>query len=442
MIYKKSSDFLMLFLWVVLSILFIVNEYSLTTVSDKGVFFAVLGIGIIVFILIAVNKASLISLLIICLNVLLVPILIQYYTGHSYGILSISHVTLHISEVINNLYLYDSVLLILSFVFNFSGHEKVLWNSSFLEDEQFTIWIRNFIALIFAIVAFPRGFGQVSADERFDMLLPGKAWNQLSVVALLFNLPYLKKSHSVRLTYLLVIFWFLSHGERADIAGIFAGLIFYWLATQKKGIFNNGILKKFVILLFGFVLVALLGCVGYIRIYHVIPDIRELLLNLLTTATISDVAYLFNVSIDYGLSIGHTNGQILITNILSAIPFFKQKTGFTDIINGLYPNPGGEPLLAEPIMDFGMVSLPIIGVLDFFFFFIFLRSGNKFFKYEFLVLLCSIPRIVWYGRSYVFSSVLFFVPFIYCLSLLLNKHKKKISEKNGELLLNSSSKTI
>ncbi len=50
---------------------------------------------------------------------------------------------------------------------------------------------------------------------------------------------------------------------------------------------------------------------------------------------------------------------------------------------------------------------------------------NKFFKKEFLVILCLIPRIVWYGRGYAYTSVLFFVPFLFLVDYCANKFSFK-----------------
>lgn len=433
-IFEKNNIYIYklfnIILGALLAFLFYLNQNLLKYNTDQGIKYGLLLVSLIFILIVLVNKASLITLVSLCLNLLLVPLSIQYYTGSSYGILSLNQVPLLMDKVITYLFIYDTCLYLLSLVFNFQKYEKKLMAQPFLQDNNLSIQFRNLVALAFAFVAFPRGFGEAVNGERFNMLLPGKAWNQLAIVALIFNLPYLKKHRSVQLTYLLTIFWFLSHGERADVAGLLAGIVFYWLMQQTKGSLSKHFMKNLLVISTGFIFVALLGYVGYVRIYHVSPNLVTLLKSLATTATITDVGYLYNAAINYSVSFGTIHGQIFKANILSAIPFFDQSTGFTSYINTVYPNPGGEPLLAEPLMDFGTRGLFLISIYDYICFSIPLLFKKRFFKYEFLVLLCSVPRIVWYGRSYVYTSLFFFVPFLYLVSVFLNRTQltKKLSK--------------
>lgn len=54
---------------------------------------------------------------------------------------------------------------------------------------------------------------------------------------------------------------------------------------------------------------------------------------------------------------------------------------------------------------------------------IFVQYKNLFFKYEFILMLSSIPRMVWYGRSYTYSSILFFVPILFIVNYFIDKYR-------------------
>lgn len=365
------------------------------------------------------NGIDLLSLMSFLVNVLLIPIFIQYVTNQSYGLLELNLIPLHLKLMILGIFLFNITVLFLSIVTEFKKNElELLSLNKKVKKNSWSIYFCNITAIIFSFVSFPRGFSQVSGNERFQMLLPGHAWNQLVIVALIFNLRYVRKYKSVQLTYLLCIMWFLFHGERADIAGLVLGIICYWVMKQGKIL----TLKNLGILLVGLSIVVILNLVGNIRIGL---TNRSLLTSLLTTPTISDVAYLYNTAIDYSLSFAHTHGQIFVQNLLSAIPFYNSAADFSSIISLSYNNPGGEPFLAEPIMDFGMWSVPVMVSLDILFYRAVIVFKNDFFKYEYLLLLFAVPRIVWYGRSFVYTSVLFFVPLMFLITSILYKVQNK-----------------
>ncbi len=75
-------------------------------------------------------------------------------------------------------------------------------------------------------------------------------------------------------------------------------------------------------------------------------------------------------------------------------------------------------------MDFGIKGIYFVSILDFLFFRIFVQYKNLFFKYEFILMLSSIPRMVWYGRSYTYSSILFFVPILFIVNYFIDKYSK------------------
>lgn len=422
LIYRKKNNSLFFSEMALLlfSTIFYFNYNNLIAYRLTAIIVAYLLIIIVIIISIIINGIDFITFMLICSELILIPLSIQYFSGTSYGLLELDLYPLYLPEILTVIYLYSTTMVFLSGLFNFSMKEKRLIQNGGLNLGNAAIIFNNIIAIVFVIVAFPRFGMATDGVERFNMLLPGHSWNQLSVVALLFNLRYLKSHISVKLTYLFVITWFLMDGERADVSGIIFGIFILYFQKRGKNQRKLNVLLLFLALI---IFVDLLNLIVVIRNGKPIT-LRNVIGGLFTTATLSDVGYLCNVSVDYWTKFGNLKGILLKSNILSAIPFFDP-FDFTKFIDSVhYPNPGGESLFSEPLLDYGFVGLPFISTLDFFIYRIIIQFNNKFFFYEYLVILCSIPRIVWYGRSYFYSSALFFVPIMFILNIFISRNFK------------------
>lgn len=392
------------------------KEYS--SIAIYTVFFINISL---VFLILLNNGIDLLFFFLLCLNILLIPIIIQYFSGESYGLLAKNLYPIYIPELLTATYIYNICIIFLSLITNFSTNEYMLIDLKFDKLNNATILFNELVAVMFAIVAFPRLSITANSSERFDMLLPGHAWNQLAVVALLFNLPYLKKRLDVKLVYAFVTLWFLLNGERADITGLVLGLICYYLMNSGKKISKPMIKKVFLAFVTVLLIVLLLNLIVAVRQGNSSISIVSLINGIIITPTTADVGYLYNISIDYFEKFGGLKGAIFKTNVLSAIPLYEPY-GFSSIISSAnYPNPGGEPLLAEPIMDFGFSGLILISIFDFALFRLVVQFKNNFFKYEYITLLCLIPRIVWYGRNYAYTSILIFVPLMFLMNKFISK---------------------
>lgn len=409
---------------ILLVVLFSCNVTFLFEWNKSAIIMSFIMIVLILCTVFYSNGIDMILLFLFCSDYILIPLTIQYWTGSSYGLLQQGKVYLYIPEILTFVFIYNAIIAVLNLVFKFHDKEINLLQVEDFELTDVSILVNNLTAIVFTIVAFPR-LGFDNSATRFDMLLPGHAWNQLAIVALLFNFPYLKTKRSVQITYLFVVAWFLVDGERADITGLVLGLLVFYLmnkAQQKARISLKQYVVSFIFLL---IFVGLLNIIVSLRQNNQSMGISDLIRGTLITPTTADVGYLYNVSIDFTKKFGSLNGKILMSNLQSIIPL-ADPVGFDKIIiSANYANPGGEPLFAEPIMDFGTKGIFFIPILDFFIFYFFVSRKNTFLKKEFLVILCLIPRIVWYGRGYAYTSVLFFVPFLFLVDYCANKFSFK-----------------
>lgn len=376
---------------------------------------------VLIFIAIVYNKFSIISLTMIVFNLLWIAIMIQVLTGTSYGLLQENVVPLHTTQILIYSFIYNDITTIFSMLFRINHHEKSLIQNfnKFNYSKKFILFC-NLIAVVFTIVAFPRLSLSVSSNERFDMLLPGHAWNELAIIGLIFNLRYLRDTRSVQIVYMFCIFWFLANGERVDITGLLLGILIYFAYNITKNKIRS-ILKGISLLT---IMVIIMIIIGNLRIGYSSYSFN--LLSIFTFSTASDVAYLFNVTIDYIDKFQPFNGQIFLSNLYQILPFMTPKLDFSTVISQIYPYPGGEPIVSAGLMDFGMLGMIITTVIDNLLIRFILIFKNKLFYYEYLLLLCSIPRIIWYGRSYVFTGLLFFIPIMVIISSFLNKNQHKL----------------
>lgn len=409
-----------LFALIIISILFMINGMQLSNMNKYSLIFAFLLDLSLVVISWITNGFELITFILFCIILLTVPITVQFFTGNSYGLLSMGIVQLYYADFLEYTFIYCSIFLGISIIINFENNEEKLINWDSLNLSSLNIIFNNLIAIIFTIVAFPRLTFHVVATERFDMLLPGHAWNQLAIVALLFNLRYLKDRTSVKLVYIFVICWFLLNGERADITGLVLGLFIYFLGRDKKYISKLSRLKKISIILGLIVFLLLLNALISIREGSSISLLQDIK-TLIVTPTLSDVSYIFNTVIDYSKRFSKLNGSIFLENIYSIIPLYNNDF-FGTLMSSSYPHPGGEPWLAQPLLDWGKVGLIFAPFIDLLLLKMITLRNNSFFKLEYLAFLCLIPRAVWYGRSYTFTTLIFFVPFMYLINKIIIKY--------------------
>lgn len=366
---------------------------------------------------------ELITYIIFCIEMLLAPLTIQFYTGKSYGLLSKNIVQLYYPQFVVYTFLYCIMFLSVNIFFQYSKYEEQLIHIKYLDYSDLNVYFNNFIAIIFTIVAFPRLSLNVASTERFSMLLPGHAWNQLAIIALIFNLPHLKDRWSVKLVYLFTIMWFLFNGERADITGLILGISVYSLLKNKEKIKHINFLKKVMYALIIVLFILFLNYLAFLRNGQKISFVNNIR-NILVTPTTSDVAYIFNVVIDYVNKFPLTNGEIFKQNLLSIIPFYNNSF-FGNLVSASYPYPGGEPWLAQPLLDWGILGLVIGSLLDFIILRLITLKSNTFFKMEYIAMLCLVPRAVWYGRSYTFTTLVFFVPMMYLMNRFIFKYSER-----------------
>ena len=290
--------------------------------------------------------------------------------------------------------------------------------------ENFKIFSQNAIifsilAILFIIIFYPPSF--LSNGQRFYHLLPGNFWNHFSVIALLFLLPKMKERKIYILPWIFVIVWCLIKNERVDAIGLVLLLIMYF--WYKK------VFHKTTILLFSCLSVVLFVSIGYTRQGSSITNFNDFLFKFLNQSTSADLAYIFNISIDYSNNFGFLLGKSYQTYLYSALNLSSFYNA-TNILQNLYGYPGGIFVLSEPYMNFGFFGVVLYSVLEnVFYMFLFSRKSKISIIY-YLFFLTSIFRYFWYGIEYLETVVIYLIPIRYLIYHLLSNMESPYGGKN------------
>ena len=365
-------------------------------------------------------KVSLLSLWSLVSNYTYLNVVHYYFASNGYGLLALTDKSsLHILEMSKYLLILNLSLLFWSMFTMFSSREDDLlktYSFEALEKNNSRQFI-NFaclVAIACSIIEFPRlPFTSVSSAARFATLLPGTGWNHLALIAMLFLLPSLKHSKQVKWTYIFVIFWFLSHGERVDMIGFLILLLFLYLKNHKITI--STLIKSIVVALIIFLVFSYIGerRGGADNI-----TLGSLFEKLFKQNTASDVGYVFNISCDYIKKYPLTHGKLLIFYLEQIIPDLAipsvQNCG--DIFLGArYAYPGGAYILTEPLLYFGVLGVFIIPNVYLGLIYMFLKNKRQYKFYVYIFLGATVLRYVWYGMEYIETALVWFIPFFYYL---------------------------
>ncbi len=364
-------------------------------------------------------RFSYITLKTIILNYILSPIFIKYNFNQAYGILQSSNIELHFFEINAILVIYNCITSLIMINTNFLKKEKVLLE---LKPEINKIFadFSGIMAILFAVIALP-SLPFIKFDEaiRFKALLPGNAWNHLTIIFLIFAYPKFKENNIVKVSYIFCIFWFLAHYERVDILGIIIllGLLFITNVDIKTDM--KRILK---ICFIGLCLFAMMIGIGELRDNKTKINIIE---KILMQNTASDLGYVFNASVDMNLNKENLNGKSYIAYLVEAIPLLQSKDRIELIIQSKYNTPGGCYLLSEPLVNFGIMGVIIFELIENLILYgiLSIKSDIKFFIYCYVI--AASFRICWYGLIYIEMGILYFIPIIYLLKHIMNKYLSK-----------------
>lgn len=366
------------------------------------------------------TRLSIISLCSIVTNYVVINVYAYDISGIAYGILGLTKISF--VPMLRYMLIWNLSLLFWGYATRFTEKEKeMLSYDKFNPGKNFSI-LCSAIAILSILIAFPSIPFVFVANNRFNGLLPGNAWNHLSIVALLFMLPNITKYKFVLVTYGFVFFWFLSHYERVDVLGVIVVLGFIYLAKNHN---KKNELKKIVkIAVVGLAAFVMLSFLGESRMGSSLT-FSNIFKKLVTQNTASDVGYMYDLAIRYVNEHSLLNGITYIRYFLKFIPGVDLSyLESTNILAQYYAVPGGSFILNEPLMNFGLMGVVIIPNLLISMIYMVLRKKSNL-RYMIYIFLLATPfRYLWYGIEYIETGIVIFIPIIYILYKITKKGKK------------------
>lgn len=351
-------------------------------------------------------KFSMFSLKMIIVNYILLPLLYQMLTGSSYGLLELGLVELNYFVILISIMLYNIVFIILINTTNVLEKEKEKIDNKFIIRGK-TKYLLALLAIASIIIAFPRLPFSYNSSGRFQALLPGNAWNHITIICLIFLIGNLKNDKLIQFTYGFCIFWFLSHYERVDTIGLLLLLVIIFFVRKKIKI------NMPKLLIIGTIFLIIFSTMTYVGVKRSKSNDIGLLKNLIVQSTASDLAYVYNISIDYSRTNSKLYGITFIQYFIEAIPFLEYDKSVTKLLSNEYVFPGGEFILSSSIMNFGVFFVPIFAILEFWILYRIIISRKNITVIIYLFFVAATFRINWYGINYIETGMIYVIPFIY-----------------------------
>lgn len=368
-------------------------------------------------------KFSFFSLKTIIIFYTLLPFFFKYNFNYVYGIFESTNLLYYL--LINIiLFLYLFFWLFIYFNTNILHFEKEKYIKKINIKKSYAIFF-SAMAIVVTLIRFP-SLPFLKEYDRFVSLLPGNGWNHVVMILLAFSIPKLKESNFIKFAFLFVIVWFFGHYERVDCLGIICLLTIIFLSNVKLNF------KKIFITIITFIfLFFLLNVIESARMGNSI-NLSNIFTKVLVQSTASDVGYTLDRAIDYTKKNDLLYGKTYLKYATEVVPMIEYKDSSINILNQEYYTVGGEFILNEPYMNFGILGVIIFSIIEFLLLYLLLKQKSMYSVFALYTLVFSVFRIVWYGISYVETALIWYIPLILLFIKILNKIKMKRGKVFGK----------
>lgn len=368
-------------------------------------------------------RLSFFSLKTIIVFYTLLPFFFKYNFNYVYGIFQNTN-SLYYLLINLVLFLYLFFWLFIYFNTEILNFEKEKYINKIDIKKSHAVFFAA-MAIIVTLIRFP-SLPFLKEYNRFVSLLPGNGWNHVVMILLAFSIPKLKESNFIKFAFLFVIVWFFGHYERVDCLGIICLLTIIFLSNVKLNF------KKIFITVITFIfLFFLLNVIESVRMGNSI-NLSNIFTKVLVQSTASDVGYTFDRAIDYTKKNDLLYGSTYLKYIKETVPMLEYKNSSINILNDEYYTVGGEFILNEPYMNFGILGIIVFSIIEFIYMYYLFKSKHIYSTFALYTLVFSVFRIVWYGISYVETALIWYIPLILLFIKILNKIKTKRGKVFGK----------
>lgn len=376
---------------------------------------------IIILFMIIVKKAkfSFFSLL----TFILVFTLFQEFMLEEYGIATGMLVTgIEAKNYFHELYLCTNIFCIIEYFFmsttKMIDNEKKFYLMK-IDITDFWAMFFSILALVITILIFPSiPTFKSNLINRFNSgILPFSGFAGLVFLLIAITYDYGKKNKYIYYIDIFIVFWFFGHAERVEALGLLSYILLKYINQTANGLQNifQFIKKYYKLIVISFIVISFLTWLGMTRtnVGNSKITLGGILTKIFVQSTASDVAYIFNCSVDLWKNDNLLNGSTYLSYLSRIAPFIGEFTSSEHAIQQYYYTVGGCPFFAETMMNFGIKGIfPIITMFFAVHAFI-LKKVTKFRAIFWIPIVIEIFRTAWYGWTGWFRLSIFIVPIIY-----------------------------
>ena len=182
--------------------------------------------------------------------------------------------------------------------------------------------------------------------------------------------------------------------------------------------FVNAKLRKKMIIMTGILCVAIFFIMTAIANVRVNKEVtfNSFIRSIFVHSTVSDIAYTYNAAIQYNIEHENLYGKTYKSYLIEAIPLLKSDTDVEKILLDEYATVGGNYLLGEPVINFGIIGVVIFKIVELYIIYNLAKHKYKINYFWYLFLIATIFRSIWYGLSYIELGMLYMVPIFYIIA--------------------------
>lgn len=388
----------------VINYFFLIAVISIICLCFQNPLYWIIADFIMMIIIIIKAKISFFSLNAVVSTYPLVGVICEYYFDFSYGLLHISNLPIHISEMAICIFIFDAMLGCMVFCTNALLKEKEILKYLPRKCTQFTCEVFAIISSILIIIAFPYGF--FSFEKRQQAVFAGRSWMLLALYAVFFSLPYLKKSAIVKTFDGFTLIWYLLHAERVEFIGFLFMMAIVLIHKNNVQIKLKDYAKFFGLALLLVVVFAIIGN----AVRGTPLDFRSIIRSSLVQGSMVDMMYVFNTGIDFVGQYGFVYGKTLGVYLDKIMLFGDASSSYTFFLKEYAFNMGGGYALTDGYLNFGYIGVAVQTLIQLIWIGFCLKkvSNYRYFCYCFLISMCF--RYTWYGYYYYEKTPIIYVP--------------------------------
>lgn len=171
--------------------------------------------------------------------------------------------------------------------------------------------------------------------------------------------------------------------------------------------------------------------IGEFRVGNDAINFLDLVKKIFVQNTASDVAYVFNSSINYNKNNELLKGKTYVTYLVKTIPLLDYSYRVENILQEQYNTPGGDFFLDEPLMNFGIIGIIIYPIIELGIYYLILKKHSDYSFFVWIFLMATSFRTSWYGLLYIEKGIIYFIPIIYIIVKMFNSNKVGVRYGNN-----------